>query len=89
MINFLKKKKDKEVAMLALPLIPPIQISAFVNIDYIILDKDELVFHTDKQVTSAQEEQKIQFEIDKILKKYNKIQLITLIKEKGIHVYEN
>lgn len=89
MINFFKKKKEKEVAMLALPLIPPIQISAFVNIDYIILQNDELVFHTDKQVTTLQEEQKIQLEIDKIFKKINKIQLIELIKSKGINVYEN
>lgn len=84
--NFFSKKRKKsvEVPTLALPLVPPIRVSSYNVIDYVILDNEEIIFHTQKPLTSIEEEQRAQEAIVQFLKENSKIKIITMIKEKGV-----
>lgn len=84
--NFFSKKRKKsvEVPVLALPLVPPIRVSSYNVIDYVILDNEEIIFHTQKPLTSIEEEQRAQEAIVQFLKENSKIKIITMIKEKGV-----
>lgn len=84
--NFFSKKRKKsvEVPVLALPLVPPIRVSSYNVIDYVILDNEEIIFHTQKSLTSIEEEQRAQEAIVQFLKENSKIKIITMIKEKGV-----
>lgn len=84
------KENKKEVStMLALPLVPPLKINSLNVFDYIILDNDEIIFHSNKPLSTLEEEYKSQEVIKEFLKENNKIKLITMIKNNGVPVNED